>query len=186
MQFRKSFELKTVGESTENIPYVLVLFTAFPRDPVGTQNVGPGEPLVWLSMAAVNRAFHVVCLFSRHTVCSITISMICFRNSELPACGVFFPMWRNFPPVVWTHCLLFLSDDLFSSFCPRPHPGCKLSTSKDNYVTDTVSAQCRSTEGQGQGAMPDMAAPSCKVLGGQVPLDAVWWEPQQATHTVWR
>lgn len=75
---------KHLGESMENILYMLVLFTTFPRDPVGTQNIGLGGP-----MAAVNRAFSVICLFTRHTVCSITISMICFRNSKLPACEFF-------------------------------------------------------------------------------------------------
>lgn len=49
MQFRKLLELKTVerlGESAGNMPYVLVLFLDFPTDPLGTQNIGPGEPLV--------------------------------------------------------------------------------------------------------------------------------------------
>lgn len=49
MQFKKWLELKIaggLGESTGNIPYVLVLFLAFPRDLLGTQNIGLGEPLV--------------------------------------------------------------------------------------------------------------------------------------------
>lgn len=49
MQFRKSLELKTDGRlrvSMGNVPYVLVLHVAFPRDALGTQDTGPGEPLV--------------------------------------------------------------------------------------------------------------------------------------------
>lgn len=63
--------------------------------------------------------------FSRHTVCSITISIICFRNSKLPTWFFFFfsKCEREFPSVVWTisFLLLFHSDDLFSSFLP-PSP----------------------------------------------------------------
>jgi len=67
-----------------NVLCVLVLFLAFPRDPLGTQNTGPGELLLWPSMAAVIISLSVICLFSRHTVCSMTISITCFKNSKLP------------------------------------------------------------------------------------------------------
>lgn len=92
MQCRESLELKTVGrlgESTGDVPCVLVLSLAFPRDPLGTQNIGPGEPLVRPGVAAVIMPLSVICLFPRHTVCSVTIPMIGFRNSKLPMWGFF-------------------------------------------------------------------------------------------------
>lgn len=98
MQFRKSLELKTDGRlrlSMGNVPYVLVLHVAFPRDALGTQDTGPGEPLVWPTMSAVIMSFKCYLPFFQ----TYSLLFYCFHDlfQERKAATVFFfPNVKNF------------------------------------------------------------------------------------------
>lgn len=99
--------------------------------------------------------------FFKNTVCSVIISIICFRSSKQPAWvgfgfgvvfGFFFQTWRNCPPVAWTCCLPFLSNGLFS-FLLVPIPCVCLRITPLSLVH-----WCRSMEDLGQGAVLSTSA----------------------------
>lgn len=167
------------------------LVPSFPGDPLITQNTSPGEPLVWPSRAAVIISFSVICLgfFSKNTVCSVIISVICFRSSKQPAWvdfgfGVGFFFFFKHEEIALLQpelaaCHFFLIVCSPSSLHPSPTP--VVSCVCLRITPLSVQHWCRSMEELGQGAVLSTTAPrhvSC------APSGSVGWDPQQAVHRV--